>query len=788
MPDLFLSYARDDQDIARRFAENLKREGFDVWWDQALNPGEAFDQVTEEALAAASAVIVLWSKTSVSSRWVRAEATQANANHRLVPVMIEPCTRPIMFELTHTADLAQWRGNCDDPAWLAFVASVHRFVQRQSGAGAAVDPERLAPPKPTLQERLAAAGTALWAAAKWTGSLLRRFGLRLAFGIACAALAAYVTWQVRPQVAHEVTRFSIPLPLSAGQGTGLALSPDGRRVVYQDGRNLVSRRLDQDEQIRIPGIEDAATLPFFSPDSRSLAFFTSDKTGNKLKAFDFSGEATRVLADIKDATGLLGSWDRQGHIYFDKAGPLGLYQVPAVGGVPEEVAPPGDYPVLRYPQALPGGRWVMCTGFMGTIAGGFSDSDILVHNVATGERKVVLKGGHFARYVPTGHLLFARNGTLFAVAFDLQHLVARGREVPVVQGMLTDEGNGFAAYDVSENGTLVYQSGTVNGQSGKVRNVVRADRTGAMTVISAETRNYSSPRASPDGSRIAVEVTEEDGRVHIWVMDAKSGAATQLTFEGDEDRYPLWTADGRDVLYTSRRGKEHTVWRKAADGSGTARQVVAGTEALTATDVHGRTLIYHERGDGEQRDLFALDLDAGGKPRTLLATPDDEVGGRVSPDGAWIAYVLTPKGGGTAGRRVYVRPYPDTASGGQRAVSNGQGAGVEWSPAGDEIFYSVNGGPTPLMATPVTKTSNTLTPGAPRELFSLGSRLLFTQTGGTYRFGYTYEVLPGRNQILGVAAATAPAASAGEAGSTVQPHLNVVLNWFEELKKLVPVE
>src|SRR5262245_21146689 len=109
MPDIFLSYSREDQAIARRYAEALARDGFSVWWDQALHPGEAFDQVTERALEEARAVVVLWSKTSVQSRWVRAEATQANANNRLVPVMIESCKRPIMFELTHTADLSQWK-------------------------------------------------------------------------------------------------------------------------------------------------------------------------------------------------------------------------------------------------------------------------------------------------------------------------------------------------------------------------------------------------------------------------------------------------------------------------------------------------------------------------------------------------------------------------------------------------------------------------------------------------------------------------------------------------------
>lgn len=128
MTDIFISYSRADQPVARRFAEGLQRAGFSVWWDQALNPGEAFDQVTEKALAEARAVVVLWSKTSVNSRWVRAEATQANADNRLVPVMIEPCKRPIMFELTHTADLANWKGGSDDPAWQSFLIGLRRFA------------------------------------------------------------------------------------------------------------------------------------------------------------------------------------------------------------------------------------------------------------------------------------------------------------------------------------------------------------------------------------------------------------------------------------------------------------------------------------------------------------------------------------------------------------------------------------------------------------------------------------------------------------------------------------
>ena len=132
MPDIFLSYSRDDKATARRFAEGFEREGLSVWWDATLNPGEAYDKVTEKALEEARAVVVLWSKKSVDSRWVRSEATQANANGTLVPVMIEPCKRPIMFELTQTSDLSHWNGDPMDGEWQSYLAGVRRFVRRDA--------------------------------------------------------------------------------------------------------------------------------------------------------------------------------------------------------------------------------------------------------------------------------------------------------------------------------------------------------------------------------------------------------------------------------------------------------------------------------------------------------------------------------------------------------------------------------------------------------------------------------------------------------------------------------
>ncbi len=137
MPDVFLSYSREDLATARLFADGFQREGLSVWWDQSLDPGEAFDEVTEKALHEAGAVVVLWSRKSVASRWVRAEATQANNGRKLCPVMIEPCKRPIMFELTQTAELSGWKGDATDHTWQAFLAGVQRMVARDASRHAA---------------------------------------------------------------------------------------------------------------------------------------------------------------------------------------------------------------------------------------------------------------------------------------------------------------------------------------------------------------------------------------------------------------------------------------------------------------------------------------------------------------------------------------------------------------------------------------------------------------------------------------------------------------------------
>jgi TolB-like protein len=227
LPDIFLSYSREDQATASRFADGLERAGFSVWWDQALRSGEAYDEVTEKALQDAKAVVVLWSRKSVASRWVRAEATQASRNKSLVPVMIEPCTRPIMFELTHTADLAHWKGDPHDKAWQIYLADLHQLVTEATPARA---PDVVSAPTTAAHDR-------------------RRGGRTIAVAVAALLVAGAGLWVLNRQGdGKAVTTSDAAAPVTLAVLPFVNLSSDPEQEYFSDG--LSEEILNQLAQVR----------------------------------------------------------------------------------------------------------------------------------------------------------------------------------------------------------------------------------------------------------------------------------------------------------------------------------------------------------------------------------------------------------------------------------------------------------------------------------------------------------------------------------------------------------
>jgi TolB-like protein len=245
LPDIFLSYSRDDLPTARRFAEAFEREGYSVWWDQTLNPGEAFDEVTEKALNDAKAVVVLWSKKSVGSRWVRAEATQANESRTLFPVMIESCKRPIMFELTHTADLSHWKGDPNDTTWQTYLAGVRRFVNKE------------------------APGTSPNHAAQSTNHAPKRFSVMAAASVLAALVVAGALWWMR---GHKV---DAPAPAVAG-AAATPSSPASTPVSSPDAVSAAS----------------IAVMPF------------TNQTGDAQKEYFSDGMAEELINKLSKVSGL----------------------------------------------------------------------------------------------------------------------------------------------------------------------------------------------------------------------------------------------------------------------------------------------------------------------------------------------------------------------------------------------------------------------------------------------------------------------------------------------------
>jgi serine/threonine-protein kinase len=472
------------------------------------------------------------------------------------------------------------------------------------------------------------------------------------------------------------------LRLAGSAGADMILSPDGTRIVFvaRDSKgltHLMTRRLDQSKTVYLESAEGAwAYDPFFSPDGLWVGF----SSGGKLKKIPAEGGGAITLCDAPNLRG--AAWGEDGNIIasIDIVG--GLVRVPSSGGKPETIVAlnsrRGDVS-LRWPQLLPGGKDVLFASHAQSLPS--DDGSIEVASLVDGKRKTVYQGSGWARYLPTGHLMVLNKETLFAVPFDLSRLETAGAPVPLLEGASRSFA-GRAQCDFSSNGMALYQSG---GSEGKWT-IQWLDSNGKTEPLLAKPGSYWRPRLSPDGERLAVSLTDA-GNTDIWIYESRRDTMNRLTFDPGLDLYPVWTPDGRYLIY---RSEGHGMMWVRADGAGKPEPLLESKMVQRPYSISpdGKRLAYFEFRPGG--DLWTLPLEqspAGlraGKPELFLATQYAEANPEFSPDGRWLAYDSNESGRS----EVYVRGFPD--AGGKWQISNNGGVKPVWSRNGRELFFQSN--------------------------------------------------------------------------------------------------
>src|SRR5688500_8454426 len=597
--------------------------------------------------------------------------------------------------------------------------------------------------------------------------LWQRPKIAAAIGFLVAAVAAVGAWiAARPaSEPKQVVRFSIPLgPETNFSATGrhvVALSPQGTHVAYVANLQIYLRALNEFESTPVRGTEglgpNFGRSPFFSPDGKWLGFWGE----GALKRVAVTGGAPVTITAAANPWG--ASWGEDEKILYGQAD--GIWEVPAAGGAPNKLVEAKNGEVLHGPQRLPDGEWLLFT-LRPAKVGSWEQAQIVVQSLTTGERKAVVEGGRDARYLSSGHIVYASNGVLNAVPFDVRTRRVTGGPVSLVEGV-GDAGNttGAAHYSVAANGSLVYAS--VAGGGGTPVSFVWVDRSGRETPVAARARPYQEFNLSPDGNRIAVRVL--DSMQDVWIYDLTRQTETRLTFDEAVEVFPTWTPDGRRVAFG---GNGVALSARAADGTG-ATQVLAESgqdqnRVPQSFTPDGQTLIFELRGQGVKLNAVGLD----GK-RMVTPLFHEATGAQrnavLSPDGRWLAYESDESGT----PEVYVRPFPDVNAG-RWQVSAGGGRWPIWHPraGGRELFYASPKGLMSLSAV----TSPTFTPGRVSLMFETAAYTSANVVNSNRRLAVSPD---GQRFLFQKAAATA------EAGQETQSLL-FVENWIEELKQRVP--
>ena len=500
-------------------------------------------------------------------------------------------------------------------------------------------------------------------------------------------------------------------PTVIGQGLSLALSPDGRLLVFaatsSDQRSrLWVRALDGDSAEPLKGTEDGVR-PFWSPDSRSVAFFTLAE--HRLKRVDIAGGRVLTICEDRELYGGGGTWNANDVILFSPAVTGGesspIYRVAASGGTPTPVTTiDGKIGERRHiaPFFLPDGRHFLYTSMPTT-----GPLSVYMGSVDGPEKTLVLSDAANVQYA-LGRLLFVRGATLVAQPFDAGRRVLTGDGIPIVEGITIDPSARTGHFSVS-TGVLVYQA-----RAAQVSQPTWFDRTGKPSGILGEPADYNTVNLSPDGTRVAVSLRDASGNMDIWLVDVARGVRTRFTFDPADETQGVWSPDGTQIAFDSMRMGRSELQGKAANGSGAEGVIDASPVAKfpTSWSPDGKFLLYNSTAGTPRtgNDLWVVPLFGDRRPYPFLQTPFNEGRAQFAPDGRWVAYQSNE----SSRNEVYVAPFP--GPGGKWQVSTVGGGSPRWRRDGKELFYVARDGG--LMAAAVSSRGAVLDVGAVRALFN----------------------------------------------------------------------
>jgi hypothetical protein len=673
-----------------------------------------------------------------------------------------------------------------EPDWSALPASVPARVRRLLRRCLEKDPRRrvqaIAEARIAIEDTLGGAADETTVAVPSAAPLWRRalpWTLAGAFALALAlVLVLWAPWRMGPEPATPV-RLSVELgadaSLAGGFGPAAILSPDGKllafaaRKVVDQPPQLYVRRLEHLQASPLAGTEGARN-PFFSPDSLWLGFFAE----GKLKKVAVTGGVAVTLCEAPDDRG--GAWSEAGTILFTSAGVGGLSRVSSVGGTPEILTTPdqaAEENSDRWPQALAGGKAVLFTTGTG---GAFERASIVAQLLPKGPRKVVQRGGYHGRYLRSGHIVYIRDGTLFAAPFDLDRLELTSPPVPVIEGVTAVPQNAGAQFSFSDSGTLVFLPG--KGAAGGVP-IQWMEKDGKTEPLRALAGDYNNIRFSPDGERLAMDLREGRER-DVWVYEWGRDTMSRLTFDPGVDASPVWTPDGRRIAFASARADKVTpnIYWQRADGTGEAERLTESKNPQSPTSWHpsGKFLAFTERGPQTNWDISILPMEgddaSGWKPgqaSVFLNSPLNEVEAAFSPDGRWLAYRSDESGRW----EIYVRPFP--GPGGKWLVSTAGGTLPTWSRYRKELFYRLFEVEAPLMVASYAAEGNSFRAEKPWQwspgLVAGRGGIIGTRTFDVHPDGQRFAVLKVAEQQT----------------QDKRDKVVFIQNFFDELRRVAPV-